>query len=141
MKSYDNVKDTPGRDAGWFRQGFTDLETFDFSKNSLSGDNDYWERDFYFYNAAIEHLFLDGQAGIEIAFDFESNRRTAQTFFSGGKDIKIDINQTMPLPILGSDGEPVKDDDGNIISQVMDNPNFGRPYFESRRDKPKYSWG
>ncbi len=134
MRFYQNNRSAADRGVGWFKQGFTDLETFDFSKNNLAGGNDEWSNDFYNYNFAVEQILLDGKAGIEIAYDFQHYKRDAWTFFTaGGAEIKIDINRSLPLPMMGDDGLPLTDDNGNIIAQNMPNPNFGRPFVATKR--------
>ena len=49
---------------GWIDQGFVDLETFDFSRNNLGWDNDYYSRDFFNYAFALEQTFWEGKGGI-----------------------------------------------------------------------------
>ena len=149
MRFYANARDELANPVGWFKQGFTDLDTFDFSKQTLSGHNDYWERDFYNYNVTLEQLFLDGKAGLEVAYDFQNTTREARTFFTNGAEIRLDINMTIPLPQTDASGNiiypqyesdslrPVVDENGYVVGGAMPNPNFGRPFVNSRRDQSR----
>ena len=145
MQFYPNYRNTLENPVGWYKQGYTSLDGFDFSKNALAGDNDYWERDFYNYNFTLEQLFLDGKAGVEVAFDYQNTTREARTFFTGNVEIKLDINQTIPLPQTDASGnilppqyndrgEPVVDENGFVVGGARENPNFGRPFIVSRKD-------
>jgi hypothetical protein len=136
MRRYTNSRLKEGRGVGWFRQGFTDLETFDFSKEQLSWDNDFVDVDFYNYNFAIEQLLLDGKAGFEVAFDFQNHIRDTWTgLTAGAAEISIDINQTLPLPTLDANGDiiyPTMGPDGHVVNGGRQNPNFGRPFVISK---------
>ncbi len=153
MKAYLNSRREPDRGLGWNNQGFTDLETFDFTKQSLAGDSDYVTQDFYNYNFALEQLLLDGKAGFEVAFDFQNHVRSAFTSLTGGPaEIAIDINQIILVPQWDSNGDliypeyyteenaptvnhinaPVVDENGNVVGSFQENPNFGRPYIISK---------
>ncbi len=154
MRIYGNSVNEPDRGLGWYKQGLTDLSLFDFTKYSLSGENDQLAIDFYNYNASIEHLMLDGKAGFELAYDFQNHVRQAFTSLSGtATQIAIDINKTIPLPQYDSAGNlvypqyyqvgdesvspnywntPVLDEDGLVVGGAMPNPNFGRPFVVSK---------
>ncbi len=136
MRVYQNSRSGDDRGVGWFKQGITDLEMFDFTKQQLSWDNDFVYLDFYNYNFSIEHLFLDGKAGVELSYNFENYVRDTWTAFTGsGAEIMIDINETMPYPQYGDAGEvlmPYWDENGNLVNGGAPNPNFGRPYIVSK---------
>lgn len=153
MKAYLNSRRDSDRGLGWVNQGFTDLETFDFTKNSLGGESDYVTQDFYNYNVALEQLLLDGKAGFEIAYDFQNHVRTAFTSLTGGPaEIAIDINTIILVPQWDASGDliypeyytaenaptvnhinaPVVDENGNVVGSFQANPNFGRPYIISK---------
>ena len=110
------------RGPGWYDQGFTDLETFDFTKATLAWDNDYYTRDFSNYNVAIEQVLLDGRAGFEVAFDYQDlYRRDYVSFNAGVSRVILDVNETLWLPqdpnyLTSRNAAPVR------------NPNFGRPF-------------
>lgn len=130
MIFYRNSAYSNGRSGGAPAQGFTDLETFDFSRQNFGGNTDYYSHDFQTYNASIEQLFWDGQAGFEIGFDRETLYNDAVTNFNGWKgEFLIDINRTLPLPALNADGSFKTDSDGNVVAEAMANPNFGRPFY------------
>ncbi|MEX0321306.1 MAG: TonB-dependent receptor plug domain-containing protein [Puniceicoccaceae bacterium] len=143
MVRYTNMRNARDKGVGWFRQGLTDLDMFDFSKYQLSWDNDFVDVDFYNYNFAIEQLLLDGKAGFEIAFDFQNHVRDTWTgLTAGAAEISIDINRTMPLPTLDANGDIIyptqneRNEEGTGRAKVVNggraNPNFGRPFVISK---------
>jgi hypothetical protein len=106
---------------GWIDQGFTDLDTFDFSRANLGWDNDYYSRDFFNYSLALEQTFWEGKGGISIEYDFQDLYRDSYTALNGGNSvITFDVNETLILP-----------EDINYVESGnyngMPNPNFGRP--------------
>jgi hypothetical protein len=106
---------------GWIDQGFTDLDTFDFSRANLGWDNDYYSRDFFNYSFALEQTFWEGKGGISIEYDFQDLYRDSYTALNGGNSvITFDVNETILLP-----------DDINYAESgnydLMPNPNFARP--------------
>jgi len=106
---------------GWIDQGFTDLETFDFSRNNLGWDNDYYSRDFFNYSFALEQTFWEGKGGFSIEYDFQDLYRDSYTALNGGNSvITFDVNETILLP-----EDPNYAESGNY--NAMPNPNFGRP--------------
>ncbi|MDO8544028.1 MAG: hypothetical protein Q7S40_26600, partial [Opitutaceae bacterium] len=110
------------RGPGWYDQGFTDLETFDFTKATLAWDNDYYTRDFVNYNVALEQVLMDGKAGFELAFDYQDlYRRDYVAFNAGVSRVILDVNETLWLP-----QDPNYLTSGNAAP--MRNPNFGRPF-------------
>jgi len=107
--------------TGWLDQGFLDLETFDFSRNNLGWDNDYYTRDFFNYNFAITQSFWEGKGGFEIAYDYQDLFRDNYTAFNGANSVvTFDVNETLLLP-----ADPNYTTTGNY--DPMPNPNFGRP--------------
>lgn len=114
-----NLSDIHG--AGWYDQGFTDLDTFDFSKALLAWDNDYYSRDFVNYNVALNQVFFKGRAGIELAYDYQDlYRRDYVSFNAGVSRLLFDVNETLWLPadpnyLTSHNASPVR------------NPNYGRP--------------
>ena len=115
-----NLADING--PGWYDQGFTDLETFDFTKATLAWDNDYYTRDFVNYNVALEQVFLNGRAGFELAYDYQDLfRRDYVSFNAGVSRVLFDVNETLWLPadpnyLVSGNATPVR------------NPNYGRPF-------------
>ncbi len=106
---------------GWIDQGFTDLETFDFSRANLGWDNDYYSRDFFNYAFALEQTFWEGKGGISIEYDFQDLWRDSYTALNGGNSvITFDVNETLLLPEDINYAES-----GNY--NALPNPNFGRP--------------
>lgn len=72
-----------------------DRSVFDYRKRSLYGPNDFSKFDFNAINVAIEQLFLNGNAGIELALDRQTsdNHQFANFVGNRGDSIGIDINQ------------------------------------------------
>ena len=110
------------RGPGWYDQGFTDLETFDFTRATLAWNNDYYARDFSNYNVALEQVFLEGRAGFELAYDYQDLfRRDYVSFNAGVSRVLLDVNETLWLP-----------QDPNYLTSrnaaPLRNPNFGRPF-------------
>jgi len=107
--------------VGWLDNGFTDLDTFDFSRANLGWDNDYYSRDFFNYNFALEQTFWEGKGGFSIEYDFQDLYRDSFTALNGGNSvITFDVNETILLP-----EDPNYLESGNF--NPMPNPNFGRP--------------
>lgn len=108
--------------SGNYTPGFAvpsiqDRNVFDNENNLITGKTNSTSNDFDARNIVLEQLFLEGDAGIEIAYDLQHNDREWQLPFSspgrngggtGNYDVAIDISE-----YLGN-GEP--------------NPNLGRPY-------------
>lgn len=130
MQFYRNMRNVTGTTGP--AQGFTDLETFNFAEENFGGNTDFYSHDFRTYNVALEQLFLNGQVGFEIGYDFEEKENASMANFNGWKgEFQIDINQTLLLPATNADGTFKTDAEGNVVSEVMANPNFGRPYYLS----------
>lgn len=128
--------ETRERGQGWTQYGFTNLDTFDFTKQLFAGESDYIRTEFDNYNLSIEQLFLDGNAGFEIGFDSQEVSRTAFTNFGGWNgSFEIDVNKTLLLPKLDANGDILKDENGVIVPEARDNPNFGRPYYLSTSNR------
>jgi outer membrane receptor protein involved in Fe transport len=98
-----------------------DRSIFDYRKEMIDGPNNGTWLDFNTQNVVVEQLFLNGNAGVELAYDRQksvsSTYRTISTY--RGNNIFIDANTILP------DGRP--------------NPNFGRPFISANgyanRDK------
>jgi len=107
--------------VGWLDHGYTDLESFDFSRNNLGWDNDFYTREFFNYNFALQQTFWEGKGGFSIEFDFQDLYRDSFTALNGGNSvITFDVNETILLP-----EDPNYLESGNL--SPMANPNFGRP--------------
>ncbi|GAB5561261.1 MAG: hypothetical protein SynsKO_29080 [Synoicihabitans sp.] len=113
-----NMQDIRG--TGWLDQGFVDLETFNFSKYNLGWDNDYYTRDFDNINLSLEQVFLDGDAGVTVAWDYQDLFRDNYTAFNGANSqVMFDVNEVLILPSeeFLNGGPP----------GLRPNPNYGRP--------------
>ena len=107
--------------AGWIDQGFINLDTFDFSRNNLGWDNDFYTREFFNYNVSLEQTLWEGKAGFELVYNFEDIFRDSYTALNGGNSvITFDTNRVLLLP----------EDPNYLVSgnyNALPNPNFGRP--------------
>ncbi|MDQ8183318.1 hypothetical protein [Pelagicoccus sp. SDUM812005] len=103
--SYGNILSEYPRYAD---QGLLDYSLFDFRKNLISGNMDYYGHDFEKENLEIEFLSDSGKYGVVLGYnhqDWENNN-----FIGAGRPrITLDVNETLPV-------------DGSV------NPNFGRVY-------------
>ncbi|MDA1068071.1 MAG: hypothetical protein O3C43_16395 [Verrucomicrobia bacterium] len=112
---------TASFNSGNFTPGFAvpsiqDRNVFDNENNLITGKTNSISHDFDATNLVLEQLFLNGEAGVEFAYDKQHYDRWWQLPFSqgmngggtGNYDVAIDISE-----YLGN-GEP--------------NPNLGRPY-------------
>lgn len=102
----------------------TDRSIFDYRKYQLEGPNNGTWLDFNTQNIAVEQLFLNGNAGIELVYDRQKSVQSVLRTESGyrGNNIYVDVD------LYTTDGRP--------------NPNFGRPYTAAsgyiNRDENKY---
>ncbi len=118
-----NRRDIQG--TGWYDQGFTDLETFDFSKFNLGWDNDYYTRDFENLNLSIEQVLWKGKGGFTLAWDYQDLFRDNYTAFNGAvSQVTLDVNKDILLPTQAylDGGAP----------DTIPNPNYGRPVVVSK---------
>lgn len=95
----------------WKATQITDPAIFDFYNHMLHADDKREFSDWESFNITGEQLFLDGKAGIEVAYNHEElDNGSAMPLDStiSGYTLRIDVNTHLP------DGTP--------------NPNFGRPF-------------
>jgi outer membrane receptor protein involved in Fe transport len=112
--------------TGWLDQGFTNLKTFDFSREHLGWDNDYHSRDFVNLNAALEQLLWGGRGGFELAYDHEDQfQRSFNAINFANARVIFDIQETLWLPT-----DPNYRSTGAAAPQT--NPNYGRPFVLAR---------
>jgi hypothetical protein len=99
-----------------------DRSIFDYRKQLIDGPNSGTWLDFNTQNLAVEQLFLDGDAGVELVYDRQKALSSMLRGISNsyrGNNIFIDVNT------VTTDGRP--------------NPNFGRPYIASNGFFYKYN--
>lgn len=117
---HSNRSDVMG--TGWLDQGFTNLKTFDFSREHLAWDNDYHRRDFVNYNVTLEQVLWGGRAGFELAYDYEDwFHRSFNAINFANSEVIFDIQETLWLPT-----DPNYRTSGIVAPQP--NPNYGRPF-------------
>lgn len=89
----------------------TDRSIFDYRKILIDGDTKFERADIENLNVTIEQLFLDGNAGIEIAYDEQVFDRVRQDGVDAG----------------GNRGNAIYIDGTTIEPNGQPNPNYGRP--------------
>jgi hypothetical protein len=115
------------------RSGFTNLKTFDFSKEHLGWDNDYYTRDFVNYNVALEKVPLEGPRRVRVAFDYQDSfRRDFAPFNFGNAEVILDIQENT----LASDRSRTTARRGFVAPQP--NPNYGRPFVITKASPRTY---
>jgi hypothetical protein len=112
--------------AGYTWTRLIDRNMFDFYNQLMTGVFDHRSQHFNATDLRLEQLLWDGKAGFEIAYnrqDFERKR----DFPISGNENQIFIDTTEYLSVR-TDAYP----GGSIASQLIKNPNFGRPFIVSR---------
>ena len=89
----------------------TSLAMLDFTRNMLSGGAAFQHDKWTHQNVVFEQTLLDGQAGLELAYDRQEYRRSAYVPFQNYSGIFVDLMQDYL-------GQP--------------NPNLGRPFLMDR---------
>ncbi len=101
-----------------------DRSIYDYRADMLDGPNSGTQFRFNAGNIAVEQLFLRGNAGVELVYDYQDSMQSVLRNFAGyrGNNLFIDPNRET------SDGRP--------------NPNFGRPLLSASgrfgRDNAEY---
>jgi hypothetical protein len=115
--------------AGFFRKRLQDTNTFDFYNKLLTGVLDYREQSFDAVDVRLEQLLLGGKAGFELAYNLQHFTRMRDFPISGGDaEIFIDTNRWLSMRTDVWNTTP----NAPIASQLIENPNFGRPFIVSR---------
>ena len=91
-----------------------DRSVFDFRTQLIDGPNSSTGSQFNTGNAAVEQLFLDGNAGVEFVYDFQEAKQSTLRKFMWWRANNIFVDPQLVTP----DGRP--------------NPNFGRPFIASK---------
>ena len=105
---YANAAFPEGAIGAYKAKSLTDSSIFDFYNNLLEGPNKREYNDFNALNVALSQTFLDGKAGLELAYDRQESKSGYANFLSGDASvITVDLMSTL------SDGSS--------------NPNVGRP--------------
>ena len=117
-----------GYSAGFVAPTLQNRDVFDFYNQVYSNGLDTIEREFDAMNIALEQTFLDGDAGIEVAYDQQSYYTHRNFPFAGGSGTSsagpydIYVHNSVWLP----NGQP--------------NPNVGRAYTRVREPKQDFRW-
>jgi hypothetical protein len=98
-----------------------DRNIWDNQNNLFSGNLNFRDQDFGTSNFTLEQSFLDGDAGVEIAYDQQNYERRAATLLSTGRfnALTIDPNGYLNYPGPNPDNSSGPAD--------LANPNAGRP--------------
>lgn len=113
--------------AFFYRNRLTNPDVFNFYDNLLTGSLDFREQDFDAMDIRLEQLFLNGKAGVEVAFNKQNFERYRNFPVTGSDaEIFIDVNEYLSVRTdAWNTGGPVAD-------QLIPNPNFGRPFIVAR---------
>ena len=112
---------------GFYRTRLMDREVFDYYDQLLTGVFDYREQSFDATDIRLEQLLMGGKAGLELAYNVQNFERRRDFPISGG-DNEIFIDATKYLSVRTD----AWNDKGPIADQLIENPNFGRPFVISR---------
>ena len=88
----------------------TDSSIIDFRNHLIDGNNKLDTFDFETFNVSAEHLFWDGNIGVELAYDHQTSFEERRMLLTGGRSEALMVDPTVVLP------------DGTI------NSNAGRPF-------------
>jgi hypothetical protein len=102
--------------TGYIMPTLLDRQAFDWVNNFLPGDNPFQNNDFEQVNVTLEQLFLDGKAGLEAAYDYQSFEQNAFVIQDQTHPIWIDTMLYLPLDLMENPTNPVR------------NPNYLRPF-------------
>jgi len=99
------------------RQGFTNLNGYDWGRNLLAGNTAAQFSEFDAVNLKLEQTFWDNKAGFEIAYDKQTYDNEIFTPLQLNRTAQIRVDMNVRLP------------DGRL------NPNVGRPYSLARNGR------
>ncbi len=94
-------------------QSLTDRSIFDFKNHLIDGPNKREYRDFDAVNFKLNQTFLDDRIGFEIAYDQQGYGDRSFRPYGSNPILTVDINTKLP-------------------TDLIDNPNVGRPYIYNR---------
>lgn len=106
--------------AGFYDTHLSDPRVFDFYNQLMTGAFDHRYQSFSAVDARLEQLFMNGNAGVEAAFNYQSFQRKHDFPISGGDDrLYIDVNKYLSIRSAA-------------YPNGIPNPNFGRPFMITR---------
>ncbi|HWL14742.1 MAG TPA: TonB-dependent receptor [Opitutus sp.] len=79
----------------WQQQQITDPSVFDFWNYDLAGPNNSQYSRYNARNIALVQTYLDGKAGIELAYDEQEYRNGHINWLNNPNNINVDINQNL----------------------------------------------
>jgi hypothetical protein len=104
--------------TGFTARSLNDRNVFDYHNLLFMGTTNSVDTDFDLNQVFLVQEFLDGSAGIELAFDEQTRDRVEfLPFDTGDKNIQIDITENLSAGDSNFDGIPDR----------LANPNLGRP--------------
>jgi hypothetical protein len=126
--------------AGFTRTRLQNREVFDFYNELLTGAFDFRKQSFDATDIRLEQLFLNGKAGVEVAYNLMNFRRFRDIPIQGEAELYIDTTEYLSIR-----GEAWNTDNSSPAADwLIENPNFGRPFVISRdafRDQFNYDEG
>lgn len=116
--------------AGYYPRYLKDRNIFDFYDHLLTGKFDSRSQSFDATDIRLEQLLMGGKAGFEIAYNLQHFETFRDFPFGGGGDLPIYIDTTKFLSVRTDAFNTTPK--GSIQSQLIENPNFGRPFIVAR---------
>ncbi|MGH7996291.1 MAG: TonB-dependent receptor plug domain-containing protein, partial [Opitutaceae bacterium] len=108
----------PGYQYGQYKnQSIMNPSIFDFYDTLIDGPTKYEDQDWNALNADFEQTALDGRIGLDLTFDRQRYKRSAQALLGYQPNISIDLNKNFADYYLYNNGEG-----------AISNPNYGRPF-------------
>jgi hypothetical protein len=103
--------------TGYVRTHLSDPNIYNFYDNLMTGALDFRSQTFNATDLRYEQLLLDGKAGVEVAYNYQTFTRNRNFAIpTGGNDEGILVDVNYYLSVKSPTGQPIL------------NPNFGRPF-------------
>ncbi|NDV61482.1 hypothetical protein G0Q06_03365 [Puniceicoccales bacterium CK1056] len=115
-----------GEDDGFQRTRLFDRKIFDFYKNLISGKFDSRAQDFEAVDIRMDQLLMNGNAGFEIAYNYQYFEQMRDLPVRGQDEISIDTNSILSVRT------DAFNTGGALEDQFIPNPNYGRPFIVTR---------
>jgi hypothetical protein len=111
---------------GFNRTRLMNREVFDFYNHLLTGALDTRNQSFDAVDVRLEQLFMNGKAGVEFAYNKQNFTRTRDFPITGENETFIDTTEYLSIRT------DAYNTGGPLADQLVENPNFGRPFIVSR---------
>ena len=103
--------------TGYVRTHLSNPNIYNFYDNLITGAFDFRDQKFDATDLRYEQLLMDGKAGVELAYNYQTfTRKRDFSIPTGGNDEGIMVDVNYYLSVKDAAGQPIL------------NPNFGRPF-------------